>query len=275
MSSTGKSIPVDGEKIKSLRNDKRWSQEALSVKAAVCSKSIQRAEKGKKLKPEYVTQIARALSCAQSDLIANTDLATQAQEDIPAHHEQIRLKRPESAKELFKSVKTDILEFEFDVDFDEEMSEEIAALVEPLENIHVRRNDVHPPRTSEQVRTMGKLSTHLQSLENKGVCIFIGFTTYRAIYTEDEQTEYDFRYYTLGIQERSKAIILFANCQTKTRLELINIGLTYEEARNWLIEKQRENAKSNNVHVDGAAYGVTKETIGKNHEDDFDDEIPF
>ena len=125
MSSIGKSVQVDGERIKSLRADKGWSQETLADKADISSKSIQRAEKGENLKPEYVTQIARALSCAQTDLLVNTDVATHAHEDVPAHHEQIRLKRPESAKELFKSVKADILEFEFDVDFDEEMSEEI------------------------------------------------------------------------------------------------------------------------------------------------------
>lgn len=276
--SAGKSVRVNGDRLTTLRTEKGWSREKLAEEADMSSKSIQRAENDERLWPENINQIANALGCTQADLIADSDDAEQVQQEIPAHHELLRLKRPDSAKGLFKAVKADILEFEFDVDFDEALSVAIADLIRPIEDLRVSKKG-GALKTSDEVLAIGKLSTSLRALEKDGVCTFIGVTTYRSTETEEFPTESDYEIYRSHILERPKAIILFGNCHTKTRPEFVDVGLTFKEAKDWLLDQLESTRTARNCYVDGKDFGISEETWwGKDKLSDGridDEDIPF
>jgi transcriptional regulator with XRE-family HTH domain len=252
MRNTSKSIPVDGEKIRDLRKEKFVTQQRFADKCGVSEKTIQRAEKGGSIDPDVVNEMAKALKVNIEDIVSEADGTGVSLEQAPPHYEYLRLKQPDSVKELFTAAKSDILEFEFDVDLDQNTANEIASFIEPIEEMNNRSVNVGNPPASEQLRIIGRLSEGLQTLTEKGICIFIGFTTFRENYTEEFPTEFDYEIYVNSIVDKTKAVVQFGNCDTKTVQVLTFVGHTYSEAREWLA-KQQKNAASN-VKTDWGDY---------------------
>jgi translation initiation factor IF-1 len=59
----------DGEKIKSLRRAKKWTQEELSERVAFNKRTIENAEAGKRIKETYLERIAQALGVSLKDIV--------------------------------------------------------------------------------------------------------------------------------------------------------------------------------------------------------------
>ena len=139
-------------------------------------------------------------------------------------------------------------------------------------------------KTSDEVLAIGKLSSSIKLLEDSGVCVFIGFTTFRIFNTDVLPTEYDWEIFTHYVTEKTKAVLIFGNCQVKARLETINVGLTWQEARDLLLDRLESTRSSNNIYVRGNDYGIKEDSLYKmrdnintplSTEEDGFDEIPF
>jgi DNA-binding XRE family transcriptional regulator len=63
------SMKIDGEKVRSLREQKSWSQEHLATVAGLSARTVQRVETGGGGLPETRLALAAALGVAASDLI--------------------------------------------------------------------------------------------------------------------------------------------------------------------------------------------------------------
>src|SRR2546423_1607765 len=62
-------VQPDGEKIKSLRTAKKWTQAQLAEKVGFNKRTIENAEAGKRVKETYLAKIAKALGVPPHDLV--------------------------------------------------------------------------------------------------------------------------------------------------------------------------------------------------------------
>jgi len=77
---------ADGQKIKSLRAAKKWSQEGLAGKAGCSVRTVQNAEAGKQIKEELLACIAEALGVPIEEITsANPEPADQFPTPIPGN----------------------------------------------------------------------------------------------------------------------------------------------------------------------------------------------
>jgi len=253
MTSKGKSTLIDGEKLKKLRDSKFGTQQRLANKCNVSIKTIQRAEKGESIAPDVANEIAKALNVDTQEILSAADGSEKIVEQAPANYEFLRLKQLTTAKSLFDAAKSQLLEFEFELDLDESTATELAEFIQPIEELNNKNNDPEKTTTvSEQLRVIGKVNDGLKALENKNICGFIGFTTYRETNIEELPSGYDYENYFHSITHKSKAVVQFGNCDSKTAQVLTYIGLTHQEAQEWLEKQHRTGFQ--NTYVKWGCY---------------------
>lgn len=177
----------NGPKIRALRKRAGFSQRDFAARFAITARTLQRAESGERILPEMLNSIAAGLKLASSELILEPLIKT-GPTPIEPHTEQVRLPRTATARQLVAALApVQQLAFEYDIDPNEEIAEEVAAATEIIEKISGEQG-TETLEPSTYVRQLGRLNSLLGRLEERGVRFFVGSYWEPTVTIEDELT---------------------------------------------------------------------------------------
>ena len=129
---------VDGEKVKDLSVERGMNQKALAKAAGVSPRTLQRAERGERVRLDLIGNIANALQVQPPEIMldpSGSDAEGDDQQSRPGY-QLIRLKRIKSARELTEmTVGTEEVVFESDVEVTSSSAYDISKMMNLIEDV--------------------------------------------------------------------------------------------------------------------------------------------
>ena len=200
--------------------------------------------------PEVMNGIARTLKVSREELIKSKNEATVGLViprplDDP-HYELVRLQRFTSATKLAERIGIGTPYFEFDVDPDEELANQIADTVELIEALRKSRRQGFgslPGGLSgaDRIREIGRLNGRLNALSESGVHVYCGWYWYRLFGLRSDAPS-DNQYLA---EERIENVVRFSTEDVPYQTVKAHVGLTDQE-----IEGKIEKARGDGYHVE-------------------------
>lgn len=138
-----RSAIVDGEKIKTLSREHGMNQKALANAAGVSPRTLQRAERGERVRLDLIGNIANALQVQSPEIMLDPggSDAESGDQQSRSGYQLIRVKRIKTARELAEMIiDAGTIIFQTDVDVTNVSSREIAKVMEMIEGL--RSNQV-------------------------------------------------------------------------------------------------------------------------------------
>lgn len=160
---------VDGEKVKDLSIERGMNQKALAKAAGVSPRTLQRAERGERVRLDLIGNIANALQVQPSEIMLNpSGSGEDGSDDITRPgYQLIRLKRVKSARELTEMiVGTHEVIFESDVEVTASSAQDISVMMGLIED--VRSGEAGLVRTVREARGGQWLSVEPKSIQFLG-----------------------------------------------------------------------------------------------------------
>lgn len=251
---------ADGEKIKDLRSERTMTQKMLAKAANVTPRTLQRAERGDRVRCDVIGNIANALQVEPLEITVNAATEGTGQVSRP-DCQLIRLKRVKSARELAEMiVGIDRIIFESDVEVNSNSAEDIAQMMERIEQVQsgeaglahtvaAARDRAWLSFDPSSIKFLGLLQSKIDELAlghlYAPICIFAA--AYRRITGENapvfdlsEGKQFQAPDYT--IKEERRLVVRFSQQKVASFSYEAAIGMT-ENAADQLIKSLKEEGR--------------------------------
>ena len=180
------SVRCNGQKLKSLRETKGYTQEKVAFSSKVNIRTVQRAERGAHVSLDTLADLAASLNAHPSDLAASRDadpptLLWDETGQAPAY-DRLTLRRCTTARDLlFTLENSTLLHLDCLVEPTGKNVQVLRSVVEALEKLmppdpwdeefhNSRGANTHP--LSTRIATLAELHDHLESLAGEGLALF-------------------------------------------------------------------------------------------------------
>jgi transcriptional regulator with XRE-family HTH domain len=233
-----KGISPDGPKIRQLRRHAGLSQQEFAARFAVTMRTLQRAESGEPILPEMLNAIAAGLKVSSAELVPGLSRMATSDLRIEPRSERVRLRRTLSARELTAALEhVKELEFEYDVDPDEETAEDLAEATEIVERL-AKAAGSSSSQPANFIRRLGRLNGLLARLDECGIAFFVGAYWEPAVTVEDEagsggKTQY------CRVESVCRGLLRIGRAQGRYQSKLVERTYTDEEISRSVEELQR------------------------------------
>ncbi len=255
---------VDGEKIKALSRERGMNQTALAHVAGVHPRTLQRAERGDRIRLDVIGNIANALKVQASEIMLSPGGGDEGiSNEMPRPgYQLIRLKRIKSARELANlAINTDEVVFQSDVEVTAVSAHDLSEMMLAIENLRGgeaglvdRVSAAHSGQwlsvEPDSIRFLGNLQSSIDYLGGSGddlIGIFVG--NYQETFghgdpeddsPETTQLSTKWTFDTIG-----RMVVRFSRQRVGSFTYEVPMGLTHDEA-NAAIQALRE--KGYEVH---------------------------
>ena len=244
-----KGVRPNGSKIRTLRKQAGFTQRDLAARSAITARTLQRAENGEPILPEILNSIAAALKVASAELGLKALTITAGTKPAEKNKELVRLPRTVTAQQIVSALaQVQQLVFEYDIDPDDKTAQEVAAVVEIVEQL-TGKPDSSTSEPSMYVRQLGNLNSMLSRLEEWGIRFFVGSYWEPTVMIEDEDESapnQSSQYCRIEMISRGIMLISQANVRYLTRSVILKytdeqFDANIEELKSfgWEVEDRR------------------------------------